>query len=218
MTRLGDYWTLGNFLKPLATINFPKSPTFLGNFLKVSKSIIFLSKSIIFLVKSFLGNFYTYLAIFFWTHCNFVPLSDKQQEVDIQSLRTQQDDGAGVAVVDTQRSGVVNDNDKAGKSGPGSRSKTGTMSQISGVRRSLSHANSLPAGSAPLPKFGVPTDKETELSEVKKPTDFHCIADILINIKILESLFSGNPNSAKKFLDQLKRLYLATIISYRKLA
>ena len=26
------YWTLGNFLKPLATINLPKSPTFLGNF------------------------------------------------------------------------------------------------------------------------------------------------------------------------------------------
>ena len=28
------YWTLGNFLKLLATINFPKSPTFLGNFLR----------------------------------------------------------------------------------------------------------------------------------------------------------------------------------------
>ena len=28
------YWTLGNFLKPLATINLPKSPTFLGNFCK----------------------------------------------------------------------------------------------------------------------------------------------------------------------------------------
>ena len=26
------YWTLGNFLKPLATINLSKSPTFLGNF------------------------------------------------------------------------------------------------------------------------------------------------------------------------------------------
>ena len=26
------YWTLGNFLKPLAAINLPKSPTFLGNF------------------------------------------------------------------------------------------------------------------------------------------------------------------------------------------
>ena len=28
------YWTLGYFLKPLATINLPKSPTFLGNFCK----------------------------------------------------------------------------------------------------------------------------------------------------------------------------------------
>ena len=26
------YWTLGNFLKALATINLPNSPTFLGNF------------------------------------------------------------------------------------------------------------------------------------------------------------------------------------------
>ena len=31
------YWTLDNFLKPLATINLPKSPTFLGNFWKVVK-------------------------------------------------------------------------------------------------------------------------------------------------------------------------------------
>ena len=29
------YWTLGNFLMPLATINVSKSPTFLGNFCKV---------------------------------------------------------------------------------------------------------------------------------------------------------------------------------------
>ena len=29
------YWTLGKFLKPLATINLPKSPTFLDNFCKV---------------------------------------------------------------------------------------------------------------------------------------------------------------------------------------
>ena len=51
------FWTLGHFLKSLAAINLPNSLTFLGNFLKVSKSIIFL-------VKSFLGNFYGYLAIF----------------------------------------------------------------------------------------------------------------------------------------------------------
>ena len=56
------YCTLGNFLKPLATTNLPKSPTFLGNFCKGVKSIIFL-------VKSFLGNFYKHSAIFFWSHC-----------------------------------------------------------------------------------------------------------------------------------------------------
>ena len=55
------YWTLGNFFKPLATINLPQSPTFLGNFCKGVKSIIFL-------VKSFLGNFDRHLAIFVWSH------------------------------------------------------------------------------------------------------------------------------------------------------
>ena len=38
------YWILDKFLKPLATINLPKSPTFVG-------------------------NFYGYLATFFWSHC-----------------------------------------------------------------------------------------------------------------------------------------------------
>ena len=47
------YWTLGNFLKPLAIINLPKSPPFLGNF------CIF-----IFLVKSFLGNIYRLWQLF----------------------------------------------------------------------------------------------------------------------------------------------------------
>ena len=54
------YWTLGNFFKPLAKINLPKSPTFLANFLKVPYSIIFL-------VKSYLGNFCRHLAIFIWS-------------------------------------------------------------------------------------------------------------------------------------------------------
>ena len=34
VTRLGDLLDLGNFLKPLATINLPKSPTFLGTICK----------------------------------------------------------------------------------------------------------------------------------------------------------------------------------------
>ena len=54
VTRLGD---LLDFLKPLATTNLSKSPTFLSNSVKVLKSVIFL-------VKSFLRNFYRHLAIF----------------------------------------------------------------------------------------------------------------------------------------------------------
>ena len=55
------YWTLGNILKPLATINLPKSSSFLGNFCKGLKYIIFL-------VKSYLSNFYRHLIIFIWSH------------------------------------------------------------------------------------------------------------------------------------------------------
>ena len=40
------YWTLGNFLRPLATINLPKSPTFLGNFCKGDKIYNFSSEII----------------------------------------------------------------------------------------------------------------------------------------------------------------------------
>ena len=43
------YWTLGNFSKPKATINLPKSSTFLGDFWGL--------KSLIFLVKSFWATF-----------------------------------------------------------------------------------------------------------------------------------------------------------------
>ena len=57
VTRLGNLLDLGNFLKPLATINFPKSPIFFCNFCKGVKIFIFL-------VKLFMGN----MAIFFWSH------------------------------------------------------------------------------------------------------------------------------------------------------
>ena len=60
-TRLDIYWTLGKFLKPLATINLPKYATFLGNFCKDVKIFHFSSEII-------LGNFYRNLAIFFWSH------------------------------------------------------------------------------------------------------------------------------------------------------
>ena len=51
------YWTLGNFLKPLATIDSPKSPILSGIFVKVSLSIIFL-------VKSFQATFIDILRFF----------------------------------------------------------------------------------------------------------------------------------------------------------
>ena len=51
------YCTLGNFSKPLATINLPKFHTFVGKFCKGVKIFIFSSKII-------LGNFYRHLAIF----------------------------------------------------------------------------------------------------------------------------------------------------------
>ena len=40
------YWTLGNFLKPLVSINLPKSPTFLGIFCKGVKIYHFSSEII----------------------------------------------------------------------------------------------------------------------------------------------------------------------------
>ena len=57
VTRLGD---LLNFLKPLATINLPKSPTFLGKFCKGVKIYKF-SSDIIFgqLLQTFGGFFWS---------------------------------------------------------------------------------------------------------------------------------------------------------------
>ena len=46
VTRLGDFCTLGTFLKPLVTNNLPKSFTFLGNFGLVVKSYHFSSEII----------------------------------------------------------------------------------------------------------------------------------------------------------------------------
>ena len=56
--RLGNLLDFGHLLKPLATINLPKSPTILGNFCKGVK-ISYFSCEIIFgqLLKTF-GNFY----------------------------------------------------------------------------------------------------------------------------------------------------------------
>ena len=73
------YWTLGNFLKPLATISLPKSPIFLGNFSKGLKIFHFSS-------ESFLGKFYSHLAIFFWSHC-FSPTICSMAQGSLQHLQ-----------------------------------------------------------------------------------------------------------------------------------
>ena len=57
------YWTLGNFLKPLTTINLSKSTTFFGIFCKGVKIFNFFSKII-------LGNFFRHLATFCWSRCS----------------------------------------------------------------------------------------------------------------------------------------------------
>ena len=44
MTRLGDLLDFGQLSKALATINLPKSPTFLGNFCKGDKIYHFSSE------------------------------------------------------------------------------------------------------------------------------------------------------------------------------
>ena len=43
---LAIYWTLGKFIKPLATIKLPKSPTFIRNFCKGVKIDHFSSENI----------------------------------------------------------------------------------------------------------------------------------------------------------------------------
>ena len=55
VARLGNLLDFGQLFKAFGNINLPKSPTFLGNFCKCVKSIIFP-------VKSFLGNFNRHLA------------------------------------------------------------------------------------------------------------------------------------------------------------
>ena len=58
VTDWAIYWTLDHFLKPLATINLPKSPTFLGIFCKDVKIYHFYCEI------NFRATFYRHLAIF----------------------------------------------------------------------------------------------------------------------------------------------------------
>ena len=62
VTRLGDFLDFGPFLKPLATINLPKSLALLGNFCKGVKIFNF-SSEIIF------GQLLQTFGDFFWSDC-----------------------------------------------------------------------------------------------------------------------------------------------------
>ena len=72
------YWTLGNFSKPLATINLPKSPRFLDSFCKGVKNFNF-SGEIIF--GQLLQTFGDFLLVTLSYNCffaaHFFVVSDK---------------------------------------------------------------------------------------------------------------------------------------------
>ena len=115
--------------------------------------------------------------------------TDKQQEVDIATLRVAQTDNSNISAgsrgKDAGPSGSLATNttlatgsapsptvlsgsqirQQSNKSENHAQDASESMSQISGFRRSLSHANSLPGGES-VPKFGVSTEKESELAEV----------------------------------------------------
>ena len=100
VTRVGDFCTLGNFLQPFATMNLPKSPTFLGNFSKGAK-IIHFSNEIIF------GNFYRHLAIFIWSRCSLPTMQHHQKVNNRHSLHLSQNnqkfEGSNLSLSFTQR-------------------------------------------------------------------------------------------------------------------
>ena len=62
VTRLGKLMDFGQLYKPLATINWSKSPTFLGIFCRGGKILNFTSEIIFGQLLSTFGDF-------FWSHC-----------------------------------------------------------------------------------------------------------------------------------------------------
>ncbi|XP_026814911.1 cAMP-specific 3',5'-cyclic phosphodiesterase isoform X5 [Rhopalosiphum maidis] len=113
---------------------------------------------------------------------------DKQQELDIPSLHTdenQQDEGRQITNKASSSSGTSTNSQSGAQSKKKDvKSKVTPMSHISGVKRALSHTNSF-AGER-LPKFGVDTPKEEELghtlAEIDKwGIDIFRIADLTNN-------------------------------------
>jgi len=84
--------------------------------------------------------------------------ADKQQELDIPSLRIEEtaSDGRSPAAPGASAAGKKKDRGRHGS--------PGTMSHIQGVKRPLCHTNSFTGEK--LPKFGVETTHEEELGMV----------------------------------------------------
>ena len=82
VTRLGDLLDFGQLFKALATINLPKSPTFLGNFCKGVKIFNF-SNEIIF------GQLVYTHGDFYWSHWVYKQmwLSQVEREREIEDVK-----------------------------------------------------------------------------------------------------------------------------------
>ena len=71
--NLANYWTLGNFLNPSATINLPPSPPFLGNFCKGVKIIHFTNETIFGQLLQTFGNIFLVTLLITKMTDDFVP-------------------------------------------------------------------------------------------------------------------------------------------------
>ncbi|XP_040564137.1 3',5'-cyclic-AMP phosphodiesterase 4C isoform X7 [Lepeophtheirus salmonis] len=154
----------------------PKEVSALFKFLRKSKFKRMLNKELSHFSESKSGN-----QISEYICSTFL---DKQQEVDIQTFRTQQLDEEGttrkneVGGIGSSVSGTGNTQipgasfNMAGMSTQvlQNRQKSATMNQISGFKRALSHTNSL-AADASIPVYGVQTDHEEELAEILGKSD-----------------------------------------------
>lgn len=94
-------------------------------------------------------------------HNNFITVSDKQQELDLPSLR-----------IDDVESRSTKKKEKI-RHGPN------TMSQISGVKKPLCHTNSFTGEK--VPTYGVDTHYEEELGKVSCKLS-QCRRDVLLRV------------------------------------
>eukprot|EP00095_Tigriopus_kingsejongensis_P004170 maker-scaffold53_size449031-snap-gene-2.12 protein:Tk04170 transcript:maker-scaffold53_size449031-snap-gene-2.12-mRNA-1 annotation:"camp-specific 3 -cyclic isoform f-like isoform x2" len=131
----------------------PKDMSALFRFLRKSKFKRMLNKELSHFSESKSGN-----QISEYICTTFL---DKQQDVDLHSLRNQQDETGSSS--SSSGSGT--------KGAKGKAAAADCMSKIPGVRNQLSHTNSI-TGST-LPEFGIATDKDEELGELfSKPLDW----------------------------------------------